>query len=273
METSEIAKYFAEFTRKVTAFNKLLVDISKLDTDRTRNIVGLQARIAKLDACVEALRQIPDVAKQLDEWLVSYRNELLAFREEQVKQFGVRLENELRKQGLELTGHYPELHAGVFTIEINRDKWKITLWYGPKQERLGTCAVTAEETSELVQKYRTSLGSQVEETVFIQRLQESLSRLQKTNDGEAVPIIAVLGQLALVMQNKQFQLDPRRENYHSYGRADFSIDLVRFGRLIRFRTAIVQLARNRSDYLWIPNDEHSLEGAVYSHLSLRKEVL
>lgn len=273
MDKSEITKNLAELAKTTAVLNRLLAEIGKLDNDRTKNIASLQARIPKLDACVEALRQIPDVAKQLDEWLANYRSEFVAFKEEQVKRFGVELESELRKQGLELSGHYPELRAGLFTFEINLDKWQITLWYGPKQERLGTCAVSAKETVELVEKSGTALGSHVEEAVFAQRLQESLTRLRLQNEDGVIPIIAVLGELTLVMQNERFRRDPRREHYHSYGRADFSMDLFHFGRRVQLRIATRSLVRSRDDFLWVPSDERSGEGAVYSHICLRKETL
>lgn len=273
MDKPKITTKFAEFTKNTAAINRMLAEIGKLDIDRARNIASLQARISKLDACVEALRHMPDVVTQLDEWLVSYRSEFLTAKEEQAKRFGVKLESELRKKGLELSGHYPELCAGVFTIEINLDKWQITLWYGPKQERLGICAVSAEETGDLVEKYRTTLGSHVEEAVFVQRLQESLTRLRQQNEEGVTPIVAVLGELTLVMQSEQFRRDPRREHYHSYGRADFSMDLCRFGRRVQLRTATRALARSRDDFLWVPSDERSGEGAIYSHVCLRKEKL
>lgn len=273
MDKSEITKSLAELAKNTAALNRLLAEIGKLDIDRARNIASLQARISKLDACVDALRQMPDVIKQIEEWLVVFRSELLMFKEEQVKRFGVALESELRKQGLELSGHYPDLHAGVFTIEMNRDKWQITLWYGPKQERLGTCAMLAEETAELVEKSCTTLGSHVEEAVFVQRLQESLARLRQQNEEGVIPIIAVLQQLALMMQSEQFRRDPKREHYNSYGRADFSMDLFRFGRRVQLRTAARALTRSRDDFLWVPSDERSGDGAVYSHVCLRKEIL
>lgn len=86
-----------------------------------------------------------------------------------------------------------------------------------------------------------------------------------------MPIIKVLTELAFLLQNSHFHQDPRRENYESYSRADFSYDLFRIHRYqlsplkIQLKVATREYTRQRTDFLWIPDDENG-RGTTYSHL-------
>jgi hypothetical protein len=274
MDNSKISQNLAQLIKHASTIQRMLTEIAKLDADRAKNLPSLQARIPKLNESVAAFSQAPEIAQMLNDWLASYRDELLTFQQEYSKRFGLELERELQAKGLDLAGHFPELRAGIFTIQINPDKWEVTLWYGPKQERLGTCAMSAKEVAEFIERSRTSLGSHVEEEVFVQRLQEALDHLRHQSDDDgATPIIAVLRELAMTMQNASFRRDPRREHYQSYGRADLSMDILRFNRRVQLRTATRALARSRDQFLWVPSDEHDWEGAIYSHIRLRKDAL
>ena len=138
METSKITRKLADLTQSAATTKRLFTEIIKLDADRSRNLANLQARLSKLDESISALRQAIESTRLLNEWLEGYRNELLMFKQERAKRFGIELARELGEIGLQVTGHYPELRTGVFTLEIDVDKWRVTLWYGPKQESLDT---------------------------------------------------------------------------------------------------------------------------------------
>ncbi|NLF02467.1 MAG: hypothetical protein GX601_15980 [Anaerolineales bacterium] len=273
MERSQVQKELAELGRNVAAARKLLGEIEGLDADRAGNVASLAARLDKLQARVEPLEAASELGKQLGTWLVEYRAELAAFREEQSKRFGVELEQELCAVGLGLTGHYPELRSGAYTIALDLERWQVTVWWGPKQERLGSCAMSPKAVAELVVRLRSELGSHVDEAAFVERLGRALDRAQRDGDEDGmVPIIIVLGELALLMQSRAFLRDPQREAYRSYSRADLSSDLCRFNHRVQMRVATRALARSRDTFLWVPSDARSGDGAVYSHVRLRKET-
>jgi len=182
--------------------------------------------------------------------------------------------------GLSLSGQYPELKAGLFTIEIDFDRWKAVLWYGPKQERLGQLDLSVKKIASRIEKARQQLGSQLPEEELLLKLQEAYHRLPSAKRGEPAPIIRVLSELSYLLQNSRFLQDPRRENYRSYSRADFSFDLFRirkfqsstlFPSKLQLTVATRAHTRRRSDYLWIPGKEDG-NGTTYSHLQFEERT-
>jgi hypothetical protein len=197
------------------------------------------------------------------------------------KKFGAQLEEELRKIGLSLSGQYPELKAGLFTIELDFDQWKAKLWYGPKQERLGECLFSPNKIISLIQEKRTQLGSQLPENELYEKLRKAYHRAVERKHGEPAPIIKVLPEMSFLIQSSRFLQDPQKENYRSYSRADFSYDIFRLRRFqaksqslfpthMRLTTATRAHTKKRSDFLWIPDDE-SGRGTTYSHLKFEEE--
>lgn len=197
------------------------------------------------------------------------------------QRFGTELEKELQKRGLSLSGHYPELKSGLFTIELDFEKWRSTLWYGPKQEHLTQCALSLAEIAKAIDNARGRLGSQLSNVDFLERLQNAYQRvliITGSKDGDRAPIIKVLSELAYLLQEPRFHRDPRREHYKSYSRADFSYDLFRVrhseaGNLFKQELRLVVATRahttRRPDFLWVPDDETG-NGTVYSHLQFEE---
>ncbi len=101
----------------------------------------------------------------------------------------------------------------------------MTVWYGPKQERLFQYGLEAAEVANNVEKIRGRLGCGLATEKFHQKLQEAYARATGGVVGKPAPIVEVLRELAYLLQDSQFLQDPRQENYKGYDRADFSYDL------------------------------------------------
>jgi hypothetical protein len=217
----------------------------------------------------------------LHSWIDQYRQDLVKSEQQLKKQFGVDLEYELGEIGLSLSGQYPDLKAGLFTIELDFEKERVTLWYGPKQERLDQCPFSVAKVVALIEKVRKQLGSRLSKDEFLSKLQEAYSRTAGSELGEPVSIIGVLAELAYLLQSSQFRQDPRRENYRGYSRADFSYDLFQvrqsgslapLDKRLQLVVATRAHTRRRQDFLWVPDDE-SGRGATYSHLQFQEATL
>ena len=278
MNLTQLLSEFERSKKNVDSAIKLLKEISRLEQDRMENLPKLRARLTKLNGIIEQLGQGVEQHEALRNWADQYRRELAHAEEQIKKQFGVELEQELKKAGLSLSGQYPDLKAGLFTVELDFERQQVILWYGPKQERLDKCPLSVAKVVALIEKVRQQLGSRLSEDEFLSKLQEAYFRATGSERGEHVPIIGVLSELAYLLQSPRFHQDPRRENYKSYSRADFSYDLFRirqsephapFDKRLHLVVATRTHTRQRQDFLWVPDDE-SGRGTTYSHLQFKE---
>jgi len=285
MDLERLIGEFEEQQRTFQNINKLLREIFKLDKNRNENLPKIRQAISKLKDVANSVQMVETSAHNLTKWISQYESEVTNAEEEIRKQFGAKLEKELGKLGLSLSGQYPELKAGLFTIELDFDKWKATLWYGPKQEHLVQCPLSVSKIAHQLEKERQQLGSRLPENQLLEKIGEAYYRVvgMKRGEnapiiGENAPIIRVLAELSYLLQSPDFLQDPKRENYRSYSRADFSYDLFRIQRFqkeahslsqIQLTIATLTHTKRRSDFLWVPYDEHG-KGTAYSHLKFEK---
>ena len=101
---------------------KLLRAIARLEQNRLQNLPELRKQLTQLDQLISQLSQKAETLEVLRNWADGYRGELLSAEQEFKKQFGGALEQELKKKGLSLSGQYPDLKAGLFTIELDFDR-------------------------------------------------------------------------------------------------------------------------------------------------------
>ena len=273
MDATKLLRELTTLNKRAESAIKLLKSISRLEQNRLQNLPQLRKRLTELDQYLKQLLQNPETFEGLQNWADDYRRELLNSEQDFRKLFGGVLEEELKKKGLSLSGQYPDLKTGFFTIELDFDREDAILWYGPKQERLSQCSLNAVEIVKSVEKIAGQLGGTLDKAEFLEQLQEAYSRVSGNQDGGPAPIIDVLAELAYLLQSSRFLQDPRREHYRGYGRADFSYDLflLRQSSLpegLHLLVATRARTRRRRDFLWVP-DNASGRGTTYSHLQFK----
>lgn len=247
---------------------RTLSEIATLDKERGANLARIKTYISKLERLVEdPTKKSP---AQIKTWLEEYKRDLTGSEEQTRRRFGVDLEAALKPLDITLSGVYPKLAAGLFTLKVDRERDRVALWYGPEQERLAECRMRADEVKSRIEQALRTLGSHLDLEPFVGKLRNAYRRTQGSDNGNPVPIIAVLPELAIQLQSAQWMVDPLKENYRGYGRADFSYDLFRLGRAaiphgLRLTVAVRSMTARRPDFLWIPDDDRG-RGTPYSHL-------
>jgi len=255
--------------KNIQTIFKLLNEISKLHQNRDEKLPKIRQAVNQLNYSVNSFKQ-KGIYKLMN-WVTQYESYIKSAEEKLRKRVGVELESELQTLGISLSGQYPELKAGLFTIELDFDQWKATLWYGPKQERLTRLPLSASKIACQIKTEKQKLGSGLSEEKLLEKMRNAYYRATGMRDGNSVPIIRVLSELSFLLQDSRFLQDPRRENYRSYSRADFSYDLYRIRKIsssLHLTIATRAHTRRRADFLWVPNDENG-EGTTYSHLEFR----
>lgn len=281
MQLQQLSQQVQAIQKSANRLAALMKQLSKLEQNRAANLRKIKDTLQQMTHVAAGLDGVAECAKNLRSWLEGYQTEIEGTQREFRSHFGIELERELQKQGLSLSGHYPELKSGLFTIELDFDKWQVILWYGPKQERLSQCGVSSVEVAKKISELRGQLGSHVNEEEFLKRLYRAYQRTlmsKGSKEGASVPIIEVLSEAAYLLQEPRFHQDPRREHYKGYSRADFSYDLFRVRRLepsdlfrkkLHLVVATRAFTRRRRDFLWVPDDETG-KGTVYSHLKFEE---
>jgi len=281
MNRDQLVSEFQALQSNFHSVVKLLREIGQFDKNREENIRKIEQTLSKLSktagALANSLGKSEIHVNNLMEWMDRYKSEIEKTREEVKKHFGTGLEDRLKELNFSLTGQYPELRAGLFTIELDFEQWRATLWYGPKQEKLDSCSLSIIEIAKRIEKARSELGSKIPEKELLEKLYHAYKRAVHTY-GEEAPIIKVLAEMAYLLQSQRFLQDPKREHFKSYSRADFSFDLFRIQQFqrnitpptVHLKTATRAFTKRRSDFLWIPQGE-SGKGTVYSHLRFEEK--
>lgn len=276
MDGSKLERLIS-FYRIIGDILRIMNEIKKLDEARAANLPALKARVVKIIAICEGLDGSTIIKEFISE-INAYQQQLIQSEQSLVDEFGVKLEGLLQSRQIALTGQYPNLRAGLFTIKMDVKNWQVILWYGPEQERLEKCALDAETVANRIVKQSDTLGAQLDPKQYIEILSNVYKkvRLEPSSD-ETVPIIQLLPEMALALQDKAFLKDPNKENYMPYSRADFSFDLFKFKRcnqtdlpiLVQLTVAARAHTTDKSKYLWIPDDLKG-NGSTYSHIRIRE---
>lgn len=250
---------------------KLLVEIEKLDAKREENVFRLHDRVSQLK---QQLQQQPTDDLVMG-WLEEYRPVFETALVKRRDQFGDILDSKLQIQGIKLRGQYPELYAGLFTLQLDFDHGYCRVWYGPKQEDLGEVILDADKVAMFLHNHSNTLGSGgLGLPELTERILQAYRHARLDCSVGLVPLLTLLPYMALSMQSIQFRSDPRKEHYRNYSRADFSFDLYRLRETMpTFRLIIAtrQQTQKHSDFLWVPSRDDVDEGHYYAMIDVKED--
>jgi len=269
---NNIEELLSKYQKEITFLRGLCKNLANALESGKEDIRRAEEYVQKIEKSLGKLRENLPIMQVLQEWLDQKKGLLENYKISLKGRFALELEEELKKVGLTLSGHYPELKTWLLTIEINFSTNKATLWYGPKQERMGVCSLSPSKIAQQINFVRSNLGSKLPKEELIQKLYQAYRRTEKGAIGEPSPIIEVLRELAFLLQPPSFGADPLKENYKSYGRADFSYDLfsLRDNQAFKLITATRAFTKSRSTFIWVPMSE-SGTGATYSHIQFKSK--
>jgi hypothetical protein len=267
---NNIEEILSKYQKELTVIRGLCKNLANALESGKEDIKRAEEYVQKIENSLGKLRENFPIMQVLQEWLEHKKSLLENYKINLRERFALELEQELKKMGLTLSGHYPELKTWLLTIEVNFPNNKAILWYGPKQERMGVCSLSPQKIAQQVNSIRSNLGSKLPKEELIQKLYQAFQRTEKGAIGEPSPIIEVLRELAFLLQPPSFLADPRKENYKSYSRADFSYDLFRLrdSPSLKLTTATRAFTKSRSTFIWVPMSE-SGNGATYSHIQFK----
>lgn len=191
------------------------------------------------------------------------------------------LEVRLKDAGFALSGHYPELVCGVFSItfETTAKGMAANLFYGPKIGKLATVVGgDVERIAEAVIAASKELDdSLIEAESFPDLLHRAWTQAHARRGSQAqgaLPILEVMTELCFVRQSGRFRRNPVRASFKPYGQVSFSYQLFRQGRAEEGELELTLGIATREDVkkkesLWVPRNLRGL-GTHYSTLGFRR---
>jgi hypothetical protein len=238
---------------------------------------------AKLLAGLVAKAGLADVEAALRAELASLEAALAPAREAYRAAFGRDLSAALAPLGLELAGQYPTFRVGVLTLEVDADRERATLSYGP-DEIARERPVPAALAAAVAAFRRDVLEAPFDEAAFLRSLlsawRRALRNAEKPATDPRVPVLDVLLEQNLVVQGEAFRADPSARTFRPLTRHAFSSALHRLrhgralsieGRRLVLHTAVYDDTRARRDYLWVPDDDRG-NGTRVARLSFQEEA-
>lgn len=256
-----------------------LRECEKLRSDLNRNAFVLETRADKLDNTLSKLEVLQELIETAGEWREKLFKEARQAQERFKNTIAAELAERLRPHGIEITGNFPELKCGILTLLFSFERGgSVKIYYGPKIDLFKKVQVEAEKVAEAVISLIEELNEPpLEDEQFIKelyaaytgRLVRGEGRKEEGEQPFTVPIGAVMEEMAFLKQKRSFRIDPKKENFTSYGRAKFSYDLARlkikrFGEKdLRLVVASMEQTKKEETSLWVPKLPHG-DGTHYA---------
>lgn len=277
MDTKELLKTLRVQQRAIEKAIEVVSASKKAGIHGPVDALEAKKRVRKLRQVV-ATSPCPQCFSDLQCWMEEVERDGDAVVKEAKASFGAELESELQRRNRSMTGHYPTYRCGFFTVEANVEKASVRLWYGPQEEQMGDFPMAPSAVADGIENAERSIGSGRPEEDILTRIQEACSLTPEFADGRPVPIVKLLSRMAHVLQERKYHENPTKDNYTGYSRADFSYDLYRLQSWltksqqavrVRLEVASRERTRDRSMFLWVPDDSEG-RGARYSSFRLER---
>lgn len=189
----------------------------------------------------------------------------------------------LGEAGFKVSGNLPTLFAGFFSMEFTfGSKGLCTLWLGPRKYRLGTAPLDADAIATLVLFFNDRLfPASFDEQAFMAEVETAYRvALVRTRAayGRPIPLAEIVPEIALMRQKETFLMDPRKESFISWGRAEFAAAMSRVRNRavgeaeMRLDVATMSQTRKPADHVWVPRPG-SLEGMNFATMRFVKTAV
>ncbi len=181
------------------------------------------------------------------------------------QKFGKELEEELGKIGFDLRGHYPLLKTMFYTLDVNFSSSKVVIWYGPEQEKLASCKLSALDVVAKLREWHTTItGHGFTDETFIRTLYDACTPCMD-HDRSAIPDIVSEYAAKVLYRTKTKKTIRTLLSYDLYRLKTRIID----GMELSLVTATRAHTQRRADFIWVPTNTTG-SGMYVSHVRFRR---
>lgn len=271
----DVAASSRKLQKRLVAYRRLLD--KPIDNAFTRD--------RELVAIGRLVEGFPDggLKKQIADWLESESRSVAEHRDEFRFRFGTELTASLKDAGLSAHGQLPVLRVGLFTVRVDFDSGKATVYWGPEVDKLKTgLPLSPEGLSRTLKSWTEDLKSKsIAPDRFRKMLVEACQRVATVKGlgpGARVTLADVSAELVMMMQPPSFRADPSKSRFVEYPRVRFSYDLYRLRSAaaadeavkLRLHVATFDATTSKTTALWVPDNTEG-EGTHYGYVSVGGE--
>ena len=268
---------------QANSLRSLVKSIKKIETEETdllKRLSTLHDEIPRIEKQLQHLKIEQPLIDGIHQKLSTWREETQEHESHARAAFGRELEGLLAAHGYTLEGNYPKLKTSFYTILVDTNANRVTLYYGPEREKIATSKALPAAVCDGILKYDAILAERVlDEDAFLANLFDAYRVcLQRSSKkiGAEVSITDILSTYAFLTQDSTFIKNPTKANYREYGRAMFSYDLYSLKKHAIKKYEMVTITarrketRNRYDTLWIPGSSTKGTGELISGIKFRE---
>jgi hypothetical protein len=268
-----------ELSKKSTRLSNVMRDYLNLKEEIVENAHILEKKVIAVSALIDDL-PCSELKESLLVWLGNERKEIEQGKDEFKFQFGDRLRELFKKDGLEVRGQYPLLRFGLYTLKLNFELGHAVLYFGPEVEKLKSkITLQAEVIHDIVIHYEHEIKIDRGELENLARdlhsAYECCVRRNGRTYGEKILILDVLREYVFMKQTKKFAADARRENFREYPRIRLSYMLYQLRtnwtaqHSMRLHVATFDATVDKSRSFWVPDNEEG-DGTHYEYISFEE---
>lgn len=250
-------------------FPVLLKSLSKIDT-KTKNLTE-NINLEKNDKILS----IETIIENLSEWTKKEHDGEDAQRNLYKENFLKSLDNNFKKDHLELKGQFPNFYCQNFKIKVDSSKYKLVLFYGGDEEKmLYIDGWNSSETASNIMKFY-QFFSQLDFSKELDMMFKAYSNYLKKSSkafGDWLPIISIMDEFFQIRQTENLKLIYPKRIFFSF--VVFKIGEMKIktnnGYRVGKRTATHGAASSKEQHLWLPmsDDDLSGENNMYLNFSL-----
>jgi hypothetical protein len=276
---NEFIESFKALSKNAKKIIKVVEKYEKLTENPVDNVYILDKILAEISSVAENLPDF-ELKESLRTWVQAKKNELKKAKEDFRFRFGRELKELLEGDGRQMSGQYPLLRIGLFTLILNFEFCEATLYFGPEIEKLRSKIPLEPRTiAEIIKKTDATLKAikSTPEEIFkdLYDAYDRGLRLARKSFGEKLLITEVLHQFVILNQTRQFFIDPQRKNFREFSRVMLSYMLYLLKKAhfsergMKLYIATFDATVDKRNAIWIPENEAG-EGTYYSHISFEK---
>jgi len=187
-------------------------------------------------------------------------------KEDFIFDFGKKLKENFEKENLNITGSGENYLVGLINIKVDFIVGKASLLFSRELLKGGIQLEPKAILTAYKEAEKRLIRKSFNAKEFIKDLYEAYRRaalLSGLEIGKRINIIKVMRELAFLVQSNAFEVDPKKDNYKSYSRAQFAYELYRLkleniyehnNMKLNLGTATIDYAGKRQYSLYVPDD-------------------
>lgn len=276
LEIHDIISNIKTWSKQLRKLQKLLEAYEKIRDNAVNNAYVLEKKIVEIEKTVEAVPD-QDITGALNGWLHDEKAALGKFKEDFRFRFGQQLRELFARDGMKMSGQYPVLRFGLFTLKLNFEFGDAALFFGPEVEKLKSrIPLQPQVIYDTVRRFEKNIRDErFDASKMMDDLIAAYRRclvLSEKAYGEKVLITELLKEYVFLKQPKQFMIEASKSHFREFSRVKLSYILYRLKQSnitekgMRLHVATFDATVDKVRSFWVPDNEEG-EGTHYEYIS------